>query len=155
MSIVQVWGNLVSRWTVDMLFLTSLFDCLIWSCRLSIMLGISAILLASLEFVFHYSICVGRCDNWSSIHNFAAAVYPHVYWWLCFAYFWCVFQRMSTGRKTGAYNVAKPNQHQSNTRRYGDQSFSARNLGEDELAGVIFGCTHQTINECLSKQLFG
>ncbi|CAM0879695.1 unnamed protein product [Alopecurus aequalis] len=61
--------------------------------------------------------------------------------------------RMGTGKKTEAYNT--PKQNQSNTQRYGDQSSSARNLGEDELAGVIFGCTHQTINECLSKQLFG
>ncbi|XP_047054911.1 kelch-like protein 22 [Lolium rigidum] len=62
---------------------------------------------------------------------------------------------MGTGRKTETKNVATPKQDQSNTRRYGDQSFPARNLGEDELGGVIFGCTHQTINECLSKQLFG
>jgi hypothetical protein len=62
---------------------------------------------------------------------------------------------MGTGRKTETKNGATPKQDQGNTRRYGDQSFPARNLGEDELGGVIFGCTHQTINECLSKQLFG
>jgi hypothetical protein len=83
----------------------------------------------------HYSIRVGRCDNGCVLHTF--------------------FQRMGTGRKTETKNVATPKQDQSNTRRYGDQSFPARNLGEDELGGVIFGCTHQTINECLSKQLFG
>uniref|UniRef100_A0ACD5TR57 Uncharacterized protein n=1 Tax=Avena sativa TaxID=4498 RepID=A0ACD5TR57_AVESA len=62
---------------------------------------------------------------------------------------------MRTGRKTKTHNAATPKQDQSNTRRFGDQSFPARNLREDELGGVIFGCTHQTINECLSKQLFG
>ncbi|XP_024315260.1 kelch-like protein 29 isoform X3 [Brachypodium distachyon] len=59
--------------------------------------------------------------------------------------------RMGAGRKTETYNAATP----SNTRLHGDQSFSAHNLKEDKLAGVIFGCTHKTINECLSKQLFG
>lgn len=62
---------------------------------------------------------------------------------------------MGTGRKTETYNAATPKQDQNNTRRHGGQSFPARNLREDELGGVIFGCTHQTINECLSKQLFG
>lgn len=65
------------------------------------------------------------------------------------------FQRMGTGRKAETYNVAAPKQDRSNTRWYGDQSFPARNLGEDALAGVIFGCTNKTMNECFSKQLFG
>lgn len=30
-----------------------------------------------------------------------------------------------------------------------------RNLGKTELGGVIFGCTHFTMNECLNKNLFG
>ena len=62
---------------------------------------------------------------------------------------------MGAGRRTETYNAATPTQDRANTRRHGGQSFSARNLGEDSLAGVIFGCTHKTINECLSKQLFG
>ncbi|GKD18024.1 putative development/cell death domain, kelch-type beta propeller containing protein, partial [Tanacetum coccineum] len=33
-------------------------------------------------------------------------------------------------------------------------SVSARNLRKSDLGAVIFGCTHNTINECLSKQLF-
>ncbi|KAG8067284.1 hypothetical protein GUJ93_ZPchr0005g14770 [Zizania palustris] len=31
----------------------------------------------------------------------------------------------------------------------------ARNLRENQLGGVIFGCKHNTIQECLEKQLFG
>ncbi|KAL5202576.1 hypothetical protein ABZP36_013528 [Zizania latifolia] len=31
----------------------------------------------------------------------------------------------------------------------------ARNLRENQLGGVIFGCKHNTIQECLKKQLFG
>jgi len=32
---------------------------------------------------------------------------------------------------------------------------TSRNLKKDHLGGVIFGCTNNTINECLSKQIFG
>ena len=32
---------------------------------------------------------------------------------------------------------------------------NARGLGKKQLGGVIFGATKTTINECLSKQLFG
>ncbi|KAL5724681.1 hypothetical protein ACHQM5_007908 [Ranunculus cassubicifolius] len=32
---------------------------------------------------------------------------------------------------------------------------SMRNLSKSELGGVVFGCTHDTMEECLSKQLFG
>lgn len=45
-------------------------------------------------------------------------------------------------------------QNQTNE-RYGAYPVAARNLREDELGGVIFGCKHNTIGECLSKQLFG
>ncbi|GJS12862.1 B2 protein [Tanacetum coccineum] len=34
-------------------------------------------------------------------------------------------------------------------------SVSARNMRKSDLGAVIFGCTHNIINECLSKQLFG
>lgn len=34
-------------------------------------------------------------------------------------------------------------------------SVTARNLGKSKLAGVIFGCKHHTMQECLSEQLFG
>lgn len=37
----------------------------------------------------------------------------------------------------------------------GDGSILTRNLVKDELGGVIFGCRHCTMQECLSKQLFG
>jgi hypothetical protein len=30
-----------------------------------------------------------------------------------------------------------------------------RNLQEDQLGGVIFGCSDDTIDECFRKQLFG
>ncbi|KAM0994460.1 hypothetical protein ACFX2A_010118 [Malus domestica] len=32
---------------------------------------------------------------------------------------------------------------------------SMRNLSKNRLGGVVFGCTKTTIEECLSKQLFG
>ncbi|XP_009373092.1 uncharacterized protein LOC103962148 [Pyrus x bretschneideri] len=34
-------------------------------------------------------------------------------------------------------------------------SASMRNLGKNHLGGVVFGCTKTTMEECLSKQLFG
>lgn len=34
-------------------------------------------------------------------------------------------------------------------------SVTARNLGKRDIGGVIFGCKHDTINECFSKKLFG
>lgn len=33
--------------------------------------------------------------------------------------------------------------------------FSFRNLTKSQLGGVVFGCTKNTIKECMSKQLFG
>ncbi|KAL1206789.1 B2 protein [Cardamine amara subsp. amara] len=33
--------------------------------------------------------------------------------------------------------------------------FSFRNLTKSQLGGVVFGCTNNTIKECMSKQLFG
>lgn len=35
-----------------------------------------------------------------------------------------------------------------------DQSYG-RNLSKEQLGGVIFGTKNSTINECLTKQLFG
>lgn len=37
----------------------------------------------------------------------------------------------------------------------GDGCTNARNLYKKDLGGVIFGCKHSTMKECLSKQLFG
>lgn len=34
-------------------------------------------------------------------------------------------------------------------------NFSSRNLTKTQLGGVVFGCTKDTIKECLSKHLFG
>ncbi|WVZ72407.1 hypothetical protein U9M48_020873 [Paspalum notatum var. saurae] len=60
---------------------------------------------------------------------------------------------MGAGRKTETFNAAAPTQNQ--TSGWYGTSLAARYLREDELGGVIFGCKHNTINECLSKQLFG
>uniref|UniRef100_A0A452Y3U5 DCD domain-containing protein n=1 Tax=Aegilops tauschii subsp. strangulata TaxID=200361 RepID=A0A452Y3U5_AEGTS len=35
------------------------------------------------------------------------------------------------------------------------QVVQTRNLRETQLGGVIFGCKHETIEECFNKQLFG
>jgi hypothetical protein len=59
---------------------------------------------------------------------------------------------MGAGKKTQTFNVATENKSNA---RHGDNSIAARYLGEDQLGGAIFGCKHNTINECLSKQLFG
>ena len=64
---------------------------------------------------------------------------------------------MGAGRKTETFYAETPNtatQTQTNS-SYGTYSNAARNLREDELGGVIFGCKNNTMNECLSKQLFG
>lgn len=34
-------------------------------------------------------------------------------------------------------------------------SITARNLRKCDLGGVIFGCKHNTMSECLTKQMFG
>ncbi|KAL5742445.1 hypothetical protein ACOSP7_029177 [Xanthoceras sorbifolium] len=58
---------------------------------------------------------------------------------------------MGAGRKTQTFVVntkeASPNHTSGHS--------SARNLGKRNLGGVIFGCTKRTIQECLTKQLFG
>ncbi|KAG2595484.1 hypothetical protein PVAP13_5KG077900 [Panicum virgatum] len=64
---------------------------------------------------------------------------------------------MGAGRKTETFYAGTPNtatQTQTNS-SYGTYSNAARNLRDDELGGVIFGCKNNTMNECLSKQLFG
>ncbi|CAD6239789.1 unnamed protein product [Miscanthus lutarioriparius] len=64
---------------------------------------------------------------------------------------------MGAGRKTETFYAATPSAQTQNRSNewYGAFSVAARNLREDELGGVIFGCKHNTMNECLSKQLFG
>ncbi|XP_072981146.1 uncharacterized protein [Typha angustifolia] len=59
---------------------------------------------------------------------------------------------MGAGRKTETIPVSTKQQIAPmplNT------SVSARNLRQGDIGGVIFGCTHNTMKECLSKQLFG
>jgi hypothetical protein len=48
------------------------------------------------------------------------------------------------------YNLAMQARHPNS--KPGDL---ARNLRENQLGGVIFGCKHDTIEECFRKQLFG
>ncbi|KAF5747647.1 Kelch repeat-containing family protein [Tripterygium wilfordii] len=59
---------------------------------------------------------------------------------------------MGAGRKTQTINIngsgpTNPNPVASH--------FSSRSLQKNQLGGVIFGCTINTIKECLSSQLFG
>ena len=50
----------------------------------------------------------------------------------------------------GAHNLAMLTNHQNS--KYGELT---RNIRENQLGGVIFGCKHDTIEECFRKQLFG
>ncbi|XP_057980218.1 uncharacterized protein LOC131166019 isoform X2 [Malania oleifera] len=58
---------------------------------------------------------------------------------------------MGAGRKTQTY----PLKEKSDTNWTMNCSGTARNLRKSDLAGVIFGCKHNTIEECYSKLLFG
>ncbi|PRQ42798.1 putative development/cell death domain-containing protein [Rosa chinensis] len=55
---------------------------------------------------------------------------------------------MGAGRKTETYTLPS-------NQDLVPYAVSARNLMKNHLGAVIFGCTHSTMNECLSKQLFG
>jgi hypothetical protein len=50
----------------------------------------------------------------------------------------------------GTHNLAMQTNHQNS--KYGELT---RNIQENQLGGVIFGCKHDTIEECFRKQLFG
>ncbi|KAK7851717.1 b2 protein [Quercus suber] len=58
---------------------------------------------------------------------------------------------MGAGRKTQTHTLKENSQSLISK----NSSTTARNLRKSELRGVIFGCKHHTIKECLSKQLFG
>ncbi|XP_050250851.1 uncharacterized protein LOC126697794 [Quercus robur] len=58
---------------------------------------------------------------------------------------------MGAGRKTQTHSLKENSQSLISK----NSSTTARNLRKSELRGVIFGCKHHTIKECLSKQLFG
>ncbi|KAJ0979280.1 hypothetical protein J5N97_014754 [Dioscorea zingiberensis] len=60
--------------------------------------------------------------------------------------------RMSSLRKTQT-NLVSANPPTSV--KDSNSSVTARNLPKNDLGGVIFGCKHDTMMECLSKQLFG
>ncbi|KAK9124635.1 hypothetical protein Sjap_014237 [Stephania japonica] len=55
------------------------------------------------------------------------------------------------GRKTRSVKVGKVQQRPVTV----NASVSARNLTSDKLAAVILGCSHETYDECHSKQIFG
>ncbi|XP_062002528.1 uncharacterized protein LOC133720292 [Rosa rugosa] len=55
---------------------------------------------------------------------------------------------MGAGRRTETYTLPS-------NQDLVPYAVSARNLMKNHLGAVIFGCTHSTMNECLSKQLFG
>ena len=59
---------------------------------------------------------------------------------------------MGAGRKTQTISVQE-NVPWSTVPDNG--CFSARKLRVGDLCGVILGCTHDTMAECLSKQIFG
>ncbi|XP_038885976.1 uncharacterized protein LOC120076281 [Benincasa hispida] len=58
---------------------------------------------------------------------------------------------MGGGRKTRTFTM----QEKGLPPWTSNGSVTARNLGKSKLAGVIFGCKHNTMQECLSEQLFG
>ncbi|GAV62446.1 Kelch_1 domain-containing protein/Dev_Cell_Death domain-containing protein [Cephalotus follicularis] len=58
---------------------------------------------------------------------------------------------MGRGRKTQTFNFKEKSQPAWTVNCSGP----ARNLGKNDLGGVIFGCKHNTIKECFDKQLFG
>lgn len=59
---------------------------------------------------------------------------------------------MEAGRKAQTYIL---NEGASVTGNQPPGPASSRNLGKNQLGGVIFGCNNTTIKECLFKQLFG
>ncbi|CAA3033397.1 Hypothetical predicted protein [Olea europaea subsp. europaea] len=48
-----------------------------------------------------------------------------------------------------------PKKEKSESSSLGNFSLDARNLRNHELGAVVFGCKHHTMDECLSKKLFG
>ncbi|CAL1402393.1 unnamed protein product [Linum trigynum] len=58
---------------------------------------------------------------------------------------------MTGGKKAAGYGQG---QGQGST-QVSKRIVTTRNLRKSELAGVIFGCKHHTIDECLNKKLFG
>ncbi|XP_055960027.1 uncharacterized protein LOC126662209 isoform X1 [Mercurialis annua] len=59
---------------------------------------------------------------------------------------------MGAGRKTQTIIATEKSQPSSWT---GNGIYSARNLREKDLAAVIFGCKHSTIQECFENSIFG
>jgi len=59
---------------------------------------------------------------------------------------------MRTERKTQIFNCKRTLPISEKQVR---RNLCGRNLNQNQLGGVIFGCTRSTMKECLSKQLFG
>jgi hypothetical protein len=64
----------------------------------------------------------------------------------------CIF-RISEAQvlQEEAYNLAMQTRHHPNSQ----PGVQVRNLRENQIGSVIFGCKHETIEECFSKQIFG
>uniref|UniRef100_A0A1D1YMQ1 Kelch-like protein 12 n=1 Tax=Anthurium amnicola TaxID=1678845 RepID=A0A1D1YMQ1_9ARAE len=62
---------------------------------------------------------------------------------------------MGAGRKTETFIGSGRNTWSGGSDNVGNSSAPARNLRKANLGGVIFGCKHNTISECLANQLFG
>ncbi|CAI9273810.1 unnamed protein product [Lactuca saligna] len=57
------------------------------------------------------------------------------------------------GKKQNKKKILEKEMKESST--FSNYSVPARNLRKDDLGSVIFGCKHNTINECLTNHLFG
>ncbi|CAH1438798.1 unnamed protein product [Lactuca virosa] len=57
------------------------------------------------------------------------------------------------GKKQNKKKILEKDMKESST--FSNYSVPARNLRKDDLGSVIFGCKHNTINECLTNHLFG
>jgi hypothetical protein len=63
---------------------------------------------------------------------------------------------MGAGRKTETfYAPANPKGRASAASGSNSMYPGFRNLHKSDLGGVIFGCKNNTMNECLTKQIFG
>lgn len=58
-------------------------------------------------------------------------------------------------RKTEIFDAVEKNMWPGYSDNVGNSSVPARNLSKADLGAVIFGCKHNTMSECLSRQLFG
>ncbi|KAL1290176.1 hypothetical protein HN51_058584 [Arachis hypogaea] len=62
---------------------------------------------------------------------------------------------MGAGRRTETHVLSERSRAPSSSSSSVNCSVTARNLRKSELGGVIFGCKHNTMNQCFQMQLFG